>query len=171
MYVKSAFLNEYIEEEVYVRQPPGFENPKHPNRVYKLHKTLYGLKQAPRTWYARLKTFLLKNRFEMGSVDKTLFLLKLGNNFLLVQIYVDDIIFVGSSHAIVAKFAEIMSKEFEMSIMGELNLFLVLQLQQTKEGNFIHQSKYTKVVLWKFEHDGCQAHVNSHSCVGSSGCG
>ena len=151
MDVKSAFLNGYIEEEVYVRQPPGFENPKHPDRVYKLYKALYGLKQAPRAWYARLKTFLLKNGFEMGSVDKTLFLLKHGNNFLLVQIYVDDIIFVGSSHALVAKFAETMSREFEMSMMGELNFFLGLQIKQAKEGTFVHQSKYTKDVLRKFD--------------------
>jgi hypothetical protein len=104
MDVKSAFLNGYIEEEVYVRQPPGFENPKYPNHVYKLHKALYGLKQAPRAWYERLKAFLLANCFKMGSIDKTLFLLKQGINTLLVQIYVDDIIFGGSSHALVAKF-------------------------------------------------------------------
>lgn len=99
MDVKSAFLNGFIEEEVYVRQPPGFENPKHPDLVYKLSKALYGLKQAPRAWYDRLKTFLLKNDFEMGKVDKTLFILRHGNDFLLVHIYVDDIIFGGSSNA------------------------------------------------------------------------
>ncbi|XP_062197322.1 uncharacterized protein LOC133900218 [Phragmites australis] len=88
---------------------------------------------------------------EQNQVDKTLFLLKHGNNFLLVEIYVDDIIFVGSSHALVAKFAETMSKEFKMSMMGELNFFLGLQIKQTKEGTFIHQSKYTKHVLRKFD--------------------
>jgi hypothetical protein len=82
MDVKSAFLNGYIEEEVYVRQPPGFENPKYPNHVYKLHKSLYGLKQASRAWYKRLKAFLLAKGFKMGSVDKTLFLLKQGTNTL-----------------------------------------------------------------------------------------
>ena len=96
MDVKSAFLNEYIEEEVYVRQPRGFENPKFPNHVFKLHKALYGLKQAPRAWYERLKAFLLDKGFKMGSVDKTLFLLKQGTDTLLVQIYVDDIIFESS---------------------------------------------------------------------------
>jgi len=84
MDVKSAFLNGFIEEEVYVRRPPGFENPKHPDRVFKLQKALYGLKQAPRAWYARLKTFLLEQGFEMGSVDKTLFLLRQGNDTLIV---------------------------------------------------------------------------------------
>ena len=104
MDVKSAFLNGFIDEEVYVKQPPGFEDPKHPNRVYKLSKALYGLKQAPRAWYARLKTFLLDHGYEMGCVDKTLFTLRRGNDYLLVQIYVDDIIFGGSSHALVSRF-------------------------------------------------------------------
>jgi hypothetical protein len=79
-------------------QPPGFENPKYPNRLYKLLKTLYGLKQAPQAWYARLKTFLPEHGYEMGNVDKTLFTLNHGTDFLLVQIYVDDIIFSGSSY-------------------------------------------------------------------------
>ncbi|WVZ75892.1 hypothetical protein U9M48_023911 [Paspalum notatum var. saurae] len=99
MDVKSAFLNRFIEEEVYVRQPPGFESARFPDQVYKLRKALYGLKQAPRAWYARLKSFLLKSGFVMGSVDKTLFLLSRGGDTLIVQIYVDDIIFSGSSHA------------------------------------------------------------------------
>jgi hypothetical protein len=94
MYVKSSFLNGVIQEEVFVRQPPGFENHKYPNRVYKLSKALYGLKQAPQAWYARLKTFLSEHGYVMGSVDKTLFTLNHGTNFLLVQIYVDDIILV-----------------------------------------------------------------------------
>ena len=150
MDVKSAFLNGYIEEEVYVKQPPGFEHPKFPDRVFKLQKALYGLKQAPRAWYARLKTFLLENGFKMGSVDKTLFLLRQGHDSLIVQIYVDDIIFGGSSHALVAKFADSMSKEFEMSMMGELTFFLGLQIKQTQEGTFVHQGKYTMDVLKKF---------------------
>jgi hypothetical protein len=92
--------------------PLGFENPKYPDRVYKLSKTLYGLKQAPRAWYTRLKTFLLEHGYVMGSVDKTLFTLKYGNDFLLVQIYMDNIIFGGSSHSLVSIFQEIMKNEF-----------------------------------------------------------
>jgi hypothetical protein len=104
--VKSSFLNGVIQEEVYVRQPPGFESTKYPDRVYKLSKALYGLKQVSRAWYARLKTFLLEHGYVMGSVDKTLFTLNHGTNFLLVQIYVDDIIFGGSSHTLVSRFQE-----------------------------------------------------------------
>ncbi|WVZ97339.1 hypothetical protein U9M48_042886 [Paspalum notatum var. saurae] len=114
---KWVFKNKQGEDGMVVRNK---------NRVYKLRKALYGLKQAPRAWYARLKSFLLKSGFVMGSVDKTLFLLSHGGDTLIVQIYVDDIIFGGSSHALVSAFAEEMSREFEMSLMGELQFFLGL---------------------------------------------
>jgi hypothetical protein len=91
--------------------------------VYKLSKALYGLKQAPRAWYARLKNFLLEHGYVMESVDKALFTLKHGNDFLLVQIYVDDIIFGGSSHVLVSSFQKMMEKEFQMSMMGALTFF------------------------------------------------
>ena len=126
MDVKSAFLNSFIEEKVYVKQPSGFENLKFPNRVYKLQKALYGLKQTHRAWYDRLKNFLLAQGFKKECVDKILFLMRSSSDFLLVQIYVDDIIFGGSSHALVSKFSEQMSREFEMSMMGELQFFLGL---------------------------------------------
>jgi hypothetical protein len=102
--VKSAFLNSVIQEKVYVRQPLGFENPKYPDRMYKRSKALYRLKQVSRAWYARLKTFLLEHWYDMGSVDKTLFTLNHGTDFLHVQIYIDDIIFDGSSHTLVPRF-------------------------------------------------------------------
>jgi hypothetical protein len=110
--VKNAFLNSVIHEEVYIRQLPCFKNLKYLHIVYKLSKTLYGLKQVPRAWYARLKTFLLEHGYVMCSVDKTLFTLKHDIDFLLVQIYVDNIIFGGSSHTLVSRFQEIMENEF-----------------------------------------------------------
>jgi hypothetical protein len=112
MDVKNVFLNGVIQQEVYVRQPPYFENPKYPNRVYKLLSKHYGLKQAPRAWYGRLKTFLLDHGYVMRTVDKTLFTLKHGNDFLLVQTYVNDIIFSGSSHSLVSSFQPMMENEF-----------------------------------------------------------
>jgi hypothetical protein len=151
MDVKSALLNGVIEEEVFVKQPPGFESEKYPQRVYRLKRALYGLKQEPRAWYGRLRGFLLSRGFMMGTVDKTLFLLKHGNDLLVVQIYVDDIVFGGSSHKVVAKFADEMNREFEMSMMGELQNFLGLQIKQVKDGTFVHQTKYTKDMLRKFQ--------------------
>jgi hypothetical protein len=97
---------------VFVKQPPDFENPKYPNIVYKLSNAFYGLKQAPREWYTRLKTFLLEHGYVMKSIDKTVFTLNYDTDFLLVQIYVDDIIFDGSSHSFVSSFQEMMEKEF-----------------------------------------------------------
>ncbi|CAL1388022.1 unnamed protein product [Linum trigynum] len=93
---KSAFLNGDLKEDVYVAQPPGFEDPRFPNHVYKLNKALYGLKQAPRAWYEKLSNVLVSNGFSRGSIDKTLFTKSQGSKMLLVQVYVDDIIF-GSS--------------------------------------------------------------------------
>jgi hypothetical protein len=112
MDMKSAFLNDVIQEEVYVRQPPDFENPKYPNRVYKLSKVLYELNQESWAWYVRLKTFLLDHGYVTRSIDNTLFTLKHGSDFLFIQIYVDDIIFGGSSHVFVSSFQEMMEKEF-----------------------------------------------------------
>jgi hypothetical protein len=150
MDVKSAFLNGVIQEEVYVRQPPGFESPKYPDRVYKFSKALYGLNQASRAWYAGLKKFLLEHGYVMGSVDKTIFTLNHGIDFLLVQIYVDDIIFGGSSHSLVSRFQEMMESEFQMSMMGELTFFLGIQVKQTKQCTFVHHAKYTKNLMKKF---------------------
>jgi hypothetical protein len=112
MDVKNAFLNGVIHEDVYVRQPLGFKSLKYSDRVYKLLKALYRLKRAPQAWYARLKTFLLEHGYVMGSVDKTIFTLNHCTDFFLVQIYVDDIIFGGSSHTLVSRFQEMMESEF-----------------------------------------------------------
>jgi hypothetical protein len=118
--------------------------------VYKLLKDLYELKQAPWAWYVRLKTFLLKHRYVMGSMNKTLFTLNHDTDFLLVQIYVDNIIFCDSSHTFVSRFQEMMEGEFQMSMMGELTFFLGIQVKQTKQGTFVHQAKYTRDLMKKF---------------------
>ncbi|GKD21259.1 putative ribonuclease H-like domain-containing protein, partial [Tanacetum coccineum] len=91
MDMKSAFLCGSIEKEVYVSQPPSFVDPKFPNRVYKVKKALYGLHQAPKAWYETLSTYLLENGFRKGTIDKNLFIKKIKNNIILVQVYVDDI--------------------------------------------------------------------------------
>jgi hypothetical protein len=98
MDVKSAFLNGVLDEEVYVKQPSGFESENYPHRVYELRKVLYGLKQVPRAWYGRLRGYLFGSGFGMGKVDQTLFVLRQGVDIPIVQVYVDDIIFGGSSH-------------------------------------------------------------------------
>ncbi|KAH9657240.1 Integrase catalytic domain-containing protein [Citrus sinensis] len=153
MDVKSAFLNGYIMEEVYVKQPPGFENEKFPDNVYKLSKALYGLKQAPRAWYDRLKNFLLDNDFSMGKADTTLFVKHKNQDILIVQIYIDDIIFGSTNELLCKDFSSCMSQKFEMSMMGELKYFLGLQIKQNEEGIFINQAKYVKYLLKRFGYD------------------
>jgi hypothetical protein len=151
MDVKSAFLNRAISELVYVEQPPGFEDSKFPNHVYKLHKALYGLKQAPRAWYECLKDFLLRKGFEIGKADPTLFTHKVDKEIFVCQIYIDDIVFGFTNQSWCEDFSTIMTKRFEMSMMGELTFFLGFQIKQLKEGTFICQTKYTKDMLKKFD--------------------
>ncbi|KAL8134591.1 hypothetical protein AgCh_009567 [Apium graveolens] len=127
MDVKSAFINGELEEEVYVEQPHGFIDPKFPDHVYRHDKALYGLKQAPKAWYETL-----------------------GSDLLLVQIYVDDIIFGSTNKIMCKKFSDLMKSRYQMSMMGELSYFFGLQVTQTDEGFFINQSKYTKNLLTRF---------------------
>jgi hypothetical protein len=148
--VKSAFLNRYINELVYVEQPPGFEDDKKPNPVYKLKKALYGLKQAPRAWYERLRDFLLSKGFIMGKVDTTLFTKKIGNDLFVLQIYMDNIIFGSTNQDFCEEFGKMMTNEFEVSMIGELSYFLGLQNMQLKNGTFMSQDKYIKDMLKKF---------------------
>ncbi|GJU81855.1 retrovirus-related pol polyprotein from transposon TNT 1-94 [Tanacetum coccineum] len=150
MDVKSAFLNGFINEEVYVAQPPGFIDFEKPDHVYKLKKALYGLKQAPKAWYDRLKAFLIKHEYKMGMVDNTLFTKKKSSNLIIVQIYVDDIIFGSTCQDMFDEFAKTMHDEFEMSMLGELNFFLGLQIKQMEDNIFFNQYKYVKEMLKKF---------------------
>jgi len=128
MDVKSAFLNGVISEEVYVKKPPGFEDLKHPDHVYKLKKSLYGMKQAPRAWYDRRSNFLIENDFKRDQVDTTLFRRTLEKDILVVQICDDDIIFGSTNASLCKEFSKLMKDEFEMSMMGELKLFLGIQI-------------------------------------------
>nr|GEU89953.1 retrovirus-related Pol polyprotein from transposon TNT 1-94 [Tanacetum cinerariifolium] len=150
MDVKSAFLYGTIKEEVYVCQPPGFEDPDHPDKVYKVVKALYGLHQAPRAWYETLGNYLLENGFERGKIDQTLFIKRQKWDILLVQIYVDDIIFGATNKDLCKSFEKLMKDKFQMSLTGELTFFLALQVKQKKDVIFISHDKYVAVILKKF---------------------
>ncbi|GJT06453.1 retrovirus-related pol polyprotein from transposon TNT 1-94 [Tanacetum coccineum] len=147
MDVKTAFLNGDLQEEVFVSQPEGFEDQDNPTHVYRLKKALYGLKQAPRAWYDTLSKFLLANNFFKGAVDPTLFTRKSGKHILLVQIYVDDIIFASTDHNACNIFSKEMSSKFQMSMMGQMSFFLGLQVSQSPGGIFINQAKYALKTL------------------------
>ncbi|GKE20089.1 putative ribonuclease H-like domain-containing protein, partial [Tanacetum coccineum] len=151
MDVKSAFLYDTIDEEVYVFHPPSFEDPQFPDKVYKVQKALYGLHQAPRASYETLSAYLIKNRFRRGTIDNTLFIKKDKDDILFVQVYVDDIIFGSTKKSLCDEFEGLMHKRFQMSSMGELTFFLGLQVQQKKDGIFISQDKYVADILKKFD--------------------
>nr|GEU48738.1 hypothetical protein [Tanacetum cinerariifolium] len=124
--VKSTFLYDKIEEEVYVSQPPGLIDPQFPNKVYKVEKALYGLHQAPRACYETLSTFLLQNGYRRGIINKNLFIKKEKDDIMLVQV-------------------------FQMSSMSELTFFLGLQVKQSEKRIFICQDKYVAEILKKFD--------------------
>ncbi|GJT87294.1 putative ribonuclease H-like domain-containing protein [Tanacetum coccineum] len=136
MDVKSAFFYGKIEEQVYVCQPLGFEDPDFPDRVYKVKKALYGLHQAHRAWYKTLSTYLLDNGFQRGKIDKTLFIKRYKGDILLVQVYVDDTIFGSTKKELCIAFEKLMHEKIQISSMGELRFFLGLQVKQKKDGLF-----------------------------------
>ncbi|KAJ9551482.1 hypothetical protein OSB04_015527 [Centaurea solstitialis] len=150
MDVKTAFLNGVLKEEVYVSQPQGFVDQDHPDHVYILDKALYGLKQAPRAWYDSLSQFLVASGYSKGKIDNTLFIKREGEHIMLVQIYVDDIIFGSTCPKFCDTFSKLMMTRYEMSMMGELNFFLGLQVKQLSAGIFINQAKYIKDILKKY---------------------
>ncbi|GJT84235.1 retrovirus-related pol polyprotein from transposon TNT 1-94 [Tanacetum coccineum] len=150
MDVKTAFLNGELKEEVYISKLEGFVDHDNPSRVYKLKKALYGLKQAPCAWYDMLSSFLISQHFSKGAVDPTLFTWKVGNDLLLVQIYVDDIIFASTNTAMCNEFANLMTTKFKMSMMGQMSFFLGLQISQSPRGIFLNQSKYAYEIIKKY---------------------
>nr|GFA63902.1 hypothetical protein [Tanacetum cinerariifolium] len=119
---------ETLTVESEIPTPPGFQDPEFPDRVYKVKKAMYGLHQAPRAWYSTLSKYLLANGFQRGTIDQTLFIKKHKGEFLLVQVYVDDIIFGSSNPQLCREFEALMHDKFQMSAMGELNFFLGLQV-------------------------------------------
>nr|GFC50331.1 uncharacterized mitochondrial protein AtMg00810-like [Tanacetum cinerariifolium] len=132
-----------------------FIDADHPSHVFKLKKALYRLKQAPRAWYDKLSTFLLQNHFFKGTTDPTLFISRFVDDILVVQVYVDDIIF-GSTHPRYTRlFSDLMKSRFEMSMMGEMTFFLGLQVNQSPCGIFLNQSNNVLEILKKYVMESC----------------
>ena len=141
MDVNSALLNGFLNEEVFVEQPKAFQDPHFPDHVLKLKKALYGLKQAPRAWYNRLTTYLLDHGFKRDQADRTLFIKRDEKSLIVAQVYMDDIVFGSTIDHLAHEFLEEMKKVFEMSMVGELNYFIGLQVKQWEDGIFISQEK------------------------------
>ena len=129
MNVKTAFLNGFLKEDVYVAQPKGLIDPHFPDYVLHLKKALYGLKQAPRDWYDWLTQYLVSYGFTRGQADQTLFIKREDGVLIVAQIYVYDIIFKSTKDELAHNFSKLMQVEFEISMIGELNNFLGLQIR------------------------------------------
>nr|GFC96611.1 retrovirus-related Pol polyprotein from transposon TNT 1-94 [Tanacetum cinerariifolium] len=180
MDVKTAFLHGSLKEDMYICQPEDFINADHPSHIYKLNKALYGLKQEPRAWYDELSTFLLhnyffkyglkqeprawydelstfllQNYFFKSTIDPTLFIRRFHDDILVVQVYVDDIIFGSSRPRYIQLFSDLMKSRFEMSMMGEVKFFLGLQVNQSPCVIFINQSNYVLEILKKYGMESC----------------
>jgi hypothetical protein len=156
MDVKSTFLNGELEEEVYIEQPEGFLLSEKEGYVCRLKKALYGLKQAPRAWYSRLDRYLQQQGFRKGNADNNLYIKVDRDNILIIEVYVDDIIFGSDDDRMSQKFSKDMQNEFEMSLLGELTFFLGLQICQCDKGIFISQTKYIREMLKKFGMEDCK---------------
>ncbi|GJW44569.1 retrovirus-related pol polyprotein from transposon TNT 1-94 [Tanacetum coccineum] len=157
MAVKMTFLNGPLKEEVYVAQPDDFVDPDHLEKVYRLRKDLYGLNQAPRAWYDELSNFLMSKGFTKGTINPTLFTIRYGEDIILVQIYVDDIIFGSTNSKFSKRFEKLMHSRFEMSLMREMKFFLGLKIHQSLKGIFINQDKYDLEILKKHGMDKCDS--------------
>ncbi|KAL0436225.1 UNVERIFIED_CONTAM: Retrovirus-related Pol polyprotein from transposon RE1 [Sesamum radiatum] len=123
MDVKSAFLNGYIDEEIYVEQPQGFVAKGCEEKVLRLKKALYGLKQAPRAWYSRIDNYFMNQGFRRSLSEPTLYVKRQGNDTLIVSLYVDDLIYTGNNEKMIHDFKEDMMKTFEMSDLGLMHFF------------------------------------------------
>ncbi|KAI5339023.1 hypothetical protein L3X38_018295 [Prunus dulcis] len=154
--VRNAFLNGYLQEEVYMKQPPGFHDPSHPQYVCRLHKALYGLKQAPRAWFQRLSAFLLAQHFVHSHSDASLFIRRSSSCTVYVLVYVDDIIVTGSPSSSVNHFIDHLCSTFDSRRMGELNFFLGMEINRFSDHLFLSQTRYAVDLLTRFHLTECK---------------
>ena len=154
--VKSAFLNGTLEEEVFVKQPPGFEIKGKEDKVFRLHKALYGLKQAPRAWNKRIDSFLIKESFHKCEKEHGIYVRKNDKeDMIILCLYVDDLLITGSNPLAIEKFKERLKLEFEMTDLGLLSYFLGMEFKKAKELLIMHQQKYTTDLLKRFQMMSC----------------
>ncbi|XP_061989759.1 uncharacterized mitochondrial protein AtMg00810-like [Rosa rugosa] len=157
--VKNAFLHGILKEEVYMSQPPGFEDSQFPNHVCKLKKSLYGLKQAPRAWNERFTSYLPQLGFKSSIVDPSLFIRDFGSTQVYLLLYVDDIILTGNSSSSIQHVKDALQSEFDMKDLGLLHYFLGLQITYLPNGLFISQAKYAQDILDKAGMSDCNASI------------
>jgi len=151
MDVKSAFLHDELNEDVYIEQPKGYEVKGSEDKVYKLHKALYGLKQAPRAWFSRMENYFINESFEKYPNEQTLFTKQSKEGKMLIaSVYVDDLIYTGDDEEMISSFKYSMIQVFEMTDLGKMKFFLGIEVSQQGDGIFIYQKKYALEILKQF---------------------
>lgn len=167
MDVKTAFLNGYLEEEIYIAQPEGFEDPNNPDKVCLLKRPLYGLKQSAREWNKRIHVHLVRSGFTQSTADPNVYILHLSKDFAILALYVNDALIVATSQTALEKVKNILNSEFKMSDLGRLSFFLGAQIHTNPDGSiFMHQAHYVRQVLEKFGMTDCK-HVSTPMSVGA----
>jgi histone deacetylase 1/2 len=155
--VQNAFLHDFLEEEVYMRQPPGYEDKNTPRYVCKLDKALYGLKQAPRAWYSRLSGRLQKLGFKPSKADTSLFYYRKGSHVIFMLIYVDDIIVASSSSEAIDALIRDLGKDFAIKDLEDLYYFLGIEVKKVKGELLLSQQKYAKDVIQRVGMQACKS--------------
>jgi hypothetical protein len=156
MDVKNAFLHGELQEEVYLDQPPGYEDMSHPNYVCRLHKALYGLKQAPKAWHDKIAEYLVTIGFRMSDADHSLYVRKSDEGIVVITIYVDDLIVGGDNEKEVEHVKCLLKQKFDMKDLGELKFFLGIEVIRTPEGIWLLQRQYALDMLSKYGMVGCK---------------
>ena len=164
MDVKLAFLDGELKEEVYVEQPRGYEVKGKEEKVYRLNKVLYGLKHAPRAWNSKSDSYFQNSGFQKSPHEPALYFKKNEVDFIIVCLYVDDLIYFGSNHHLLAYFKHSMMRNFEMTDLGIVKYFLGMQVKQGREEIFISQEKYAADIMKKFYMKDCKV-VSSHMAL------
>ena len=147
--VNNAFLQGTLNEEVYMTQPPGFQDKDNPHAVCRLRKAIYGLKQTPRAWYNELRNFLLQSGFKNSVADTSLFIYHQGKTLLYMLVYVDDIIITGNDPPAISRFITSLSTRFSLNDLGDLSFFLGIEVLRTHSGLYLTQSRYVTYLLHK----------------------
>ncbi|KAL0296315.1 UNVERIFIED_CONTAM: Retrovirus-related Pol polyprotein from transposon TNT 1-94 [Sesamum radiatum] len=151
MDVKTAFLNGELDEEIYMEQPEGFVVPGQEKKVCRLVKSLYGLKQAPKQWHEKFDRTMLSNGFKINDCDKCVYVKSTQHSFIIVCLYVDDMLIMGSNRDIILTTKKILTKHFDMKDMGLADVILGIKISKTSDGLALSQSHYVETILKKFK--------------------
>ncbi|KAL0322288.1 UNVERIFIED_CONTAM: Retrovirus-related Pol polyprotein from transposon TNT 1-94 [Sesamum calycinum] len=151
MDVKTAFLNGELDEEIYMEQPEGFVVPGQEKKVCRLVKSLYGLKQAPKQWHEKFDRTMLSNGFKINECDKCVYVKSTQHSFIIVCLYVDDMLIMGSNRDIILTTKKMLTKHFDMKDMGLADVILGIKISKTSDGLALSQSHYVETILKKFK--------------------